>query len=52
MDWSDVEKVCMEMFHFQTTDEVQKELDTVIGSYFGQHVPKKFKSLEILTSLS
>lgn len=21
MDWSDVEKVCMEMFHFQTTDE-------------------------------
>ena len=41
-----------QLYHFQITGEVQKELDAVIGSYFDQHIPKKFKSLEILTSLS
>lgn len=40
------------LYTFQLKDEVWKEVDEVIGSYFGQHVGKKFPSLEILSSLS
>ena len=41
-----------QLYHFQITEGVQRELDVVIESYFQQQVPKNFKSLEILTSLS
>ena len=40
------------LFSFKVNDSVQKELDYVIGAYFSKHVPKKFKSLQILDTLS
>ncbi len=40
------------LYTFQVADDVFREIDTVIGSYFSQHVTKKFNSLEILSSLS
>lgn len=40
------------LYHFQVSDSVFEELDSVIGKYFSQHIPKKFNSLEILASLS
>ncbi|MBE5942872.1 MAG: DNA repair protein RecO [Lachnospiraceae bacterium] len=40
------------LFSFQVKNEVQEELDEVVEAYFSKHVPKKFNSLEILSSLS
>lgn len=39
------------LYSFRVKDDVMKELDEVVGNYFTKHVSKKFKSLEILTSL-
>ncbi len=40
------------LYTFQLKEEIWKEIDEVIGRYFGQHVGKRFPSLEILSSLS
>lgn len=40
------------LYTFQVSEIVFREMDTVIEQYFGQHVTKKFNSLEILASLS
>ncbi len=40
------------LFSFQLKSEVQQELEVVVEAYFSKHVPKKFNSLEILSSLS
>ncbi|MDO5155224.1 MAG: DNA repair protein RecO [Eubacteriales bacterium] len=40
------------LYHFRLSEEAWKEFDQVVGCYFPHHVTKKFKSLEILSSLS
>lgn len=40
------------LYSFQVTPEIMKEMEDVIGSYFQKHVPRKFKSLDILVALS
>lgn len=40
------------LYSFKVNDSVQKELDYVIGAFFSKHVQKKFKSLQILDTLS
>lgn len=40
------------LYTFQVKDTVLEELERVIGSYFEKQIPRKFNSLEILTSLS
>lgn len=40
------------LYQFRVAETVWEEIDLVIDRYFTQHVPKKFKSLEILSSLS
>lgn len=40
------------LYSFQVKDDVYDQLEHVIGAYFSKHVTKKFKSLEILSSLS
>lgn len=37
------------LYTFQVTEEVFRELDVIIDSYFSKHVNKRFKSLEILS---
>lgn len=40
------------LYSFQVNDDVMLEMDEVIGNYFTKHVPRKFKSLDILVALS
>ena len=40
------------IYTFHLSEEVWQEFDKVVGMYFSHHVQKKFKSLEILASLS
>lgn len=40
------------LYTFQVTEEVMRELELVVQTYFRRHVTKKFNSLEILSSLS
>ncbi|MBE5923259.1 MAG: DNA repair protein RecO [Lachnospiraceae bacterium] len=40
------------LYTFDLSDDILREFDTVVGWYFEKHVDKKFKSLEILNSLS
>ena len=40
------------LYSFQVNDEIFVQLDHVINSYFSKHITKKFKSLEILSTLS
>lgn len=40
------------IYTFRLSDEVWREFDEVVGVYFNHHIQKKFKSLEILASLS
>lgn len=40
------------LFTFCLTEETWKEFDMVVSNYFTKHIDKKFKSLEILASLS
>jgi DNA repair protein RecO (recombination protein O) len=40
------------LYTFQLKEEVWQEFDEVVAQYFSHHVEKKFKSLEILASLS
>lgn len=40
------------LYHFHVTDAVFSEIDGVIQAYFEHHVTKKFKSLQILSSLA
>ena len=40
------------LYTFQVSEQVLKELEQVIAMYFEKHVPKKFKSLQILDSLA
>lgn len=40
------------LYSFRLSKESWEEFDKVVGSFFNRHVNKKFKSLEILSSLS
>lgn len=40
------------IYSFRLSEEAWREFDEVVGLYFSSHVQKKFKSLEILASLS
>ena len=40
------------LYSFQVKDDVYEQLEHVIRIYFSKHITKKFKSLEILSSLS
>ncbi len=40
------------LYKFNLIEDVWCEVDYVIGQYFERHVPKKFNSLEILSSLT
>lgn len=40
------------LYSFTLTEEIGRQFDLVVGRYFVYHVPKNFKSLEILTFLS
>ena len=40
------------LYTFQLSEEIWLEVDNVIGRYFARQVPRKFNSLEILSSLS